>query len=67
MKICFVINECDFFYSHRFDLAKKLLSIAEVIVLTDYTNTDKKIIKEINSSGVMLHMIKKRTSQNRIK
>jgi len=63
MKICFVINECDFFYSHRFDLAKKLLSIAEVIVLTDYTNTDKKIIKEINSAGIMLHMIKKRASQ----
>ena len=62
MKICFVVNECSFFYSHRFELAKKLISIGEIFLITDYTNTDKKILQEINSSGIHLKLVKKRAS-----
>lgn len=66
MKICFVVNECSFFYSHRFELAKKLLSLGEIFLITDYINTDKKILEEINSSGIQLKLVKKRTSHKGI-
>jgi len=62
MRICFVVNECSFFYSHRFELAKKLGSLAEVFVITDYENTDIQIIKKIQAANIKLQHVKKRSS-----
>lgn len=62
MKICFVINECNFFYSHRFILAKKLTSSAEVFVLTDTSNMESGIIEKILASNIKLYELPRRTS-----
>ena len=48
MKICFVVNECDFFYSHRLLLAQKLTADADVTLLTDTSRTSSKIIHNIH-------------------
>ena len=63
MKICFVINECNFFYSHRFILAKKLTSSAEVFVLTDTSNMQSDIIEKILASKIKLYELPRRTSK----
>ena len=63
MKICFVINKYDFFYTHRFALAKKFTSFSEVSVLTDLDNADKKIIEKISKSDISLYSIPKRSSR----
>ena len=61
MKICFVVNECDFFYSHRFMLAQKLSADAEVTLLTDTSRTSSKIIHDINESGIKIHELARRS------
>ena len=66
MKICFVVNECNFFYSHRFILAKKLASSAEVFILTDTSNTRSKIIEKILASNIRLYELPRRTSKKGI-
>ncbi len=62
MRICFVVNECGFFYSHRFGLAKMLAELGEVFLITDIENTDKEIIKKISKNNIKLHPIKRRTT-----
>ncbi len=62
MKICFVVNECNFFYSHRFGLAKKLASFAEVFIITDTEHADQRVIDKISDSNINIHNVKRRTS-----
>lgn len=66
MKICFVVNECNFFYSHRFVLAKKLSSFAEIFVLTDTSNTQPSVIKKILKNNIRVKEISRRNSQKGI-
>tara|TARA_Y100001970_G_C14254943_1_gene874572 strand:+ start:1859 stop:3022 length:1164 start_codon:yes stop_codon:yes gene_type:complete len=61
-KICFVVNECNFFYSHRFELAKKLTSISEVYLITDVSLTNKKLIKKIVDNNINIHPLMTRNS-----
>jgi len=61
-KVCFVVNECGFFYSHRFELAKKLASLSEVYLITDVSLTNKKIIKKIIDADINIHTLKARAS-----
>ncbi len=63
MKICFVVNECNFFYSHRFELAKKLTNLGEVFLITDCEDTEQKIIKDISEAKIKIHPIQKRLSR----
>jgi len=67
MKICFVVNECNFFYSHRFELAKKLVTLAEVYLVTDCTNTEHKVLEEISEAKIKLFPVKKRSSKKGLK
>jgi glycosyltransferase involved in cell wall biosynthesis len=61
MKICFVVNECDFFYSHRLLLAQKLTADADVTLLTDTSRTSSKIIHNIHESGIKIHELASRS------
>jgi len=65
MKICFVVNDCNFFYTHRFALAKKLTTAAEVYVITDIDHTDSKVLKSIRSSEIKIFPIKKRNNNKK--
>jgi glycosyltransferase involved in cell wall biosynthesis len=62
MRICFVVNECSFFYSHRFELAKQLNSLGEVCLIADLKNTNSEIIKKIQNANIKLQHIEKRSS-----
>tara|TARA_B100000287_G_C20667724_1_gene792264 strand:- start:1465 stop:2589 length:1125 start_codon:yes stop_codon:yes gene_type:complete len=66
MKICFIVNECNFFYSHRFELAKKLASFAEIFLITDIENTNQKVINKVSNSGINIHPVQRRTSRKGI-
>lgn len=63
IKICFVVNECNFFYSHRFELARKLTSIAEVFLLTDVSTTNKKLLNKIVDADINIRPLQRRTSK----
>ena len=66
MKICFVVNECSFFYSHRFQLAKKLASFTEISLLTDTSGTKSDVIQKINECNIYIHEVPRRTSKKGI-
>ena len=63
MKTCFVVNKCSFFYSHRFELAKKLASLGEVVLITDTKGTDASVIKNIIANNIKIRSVSKRNSR----
>lgn len=63
MKICFVVNKCDFFYSHRFELAKELSSLGEIYLITDFSNVNNEIIKKISRANIKMHPVQKRVTE----
>lgn len=60
MKICFIVNKCDFFYSHRFELAKELSSLGEIYLIADFSNVNNEIIKKIARANIKMHPVQKR-------
>ncbi len=66
MHICIVTNEIKYFYSHRYELAKFLISYesAKVTVITDISN--KEIYNLISSSGINFYHNPKRNDKRKI-
>tara|TARA_Y200000002_G_scaffold218443_1_gene180204 strand:+ start:8062 stop:9195 length:1134 start_codon:yes stop_codon:yes gene_type:complete len=66
MKICFVINEFNFFFSHRFDLLAELAKKNHVTLITDTSNALQENIKKCLSHKIYIQHLKQRSASEKI-
>jgi len=66
MKICFVINEFNFFFSHRFDLLAELAKKNHVTLITDTSNASHENIKKCTSHKIDVQHLKQRSGSKKI-
>jgi len=66
MKICFVINEFNFFFSHRFDLLAELAKKNHVTLITDTTSALNENIKKCSSHKIDVQHLKQRSGSKKI-
>ena len=58
MRVCFVVSDCNFFLTHRLDLAKVLLTKKlDVRLIASSNNTSEKDLLRIAALGIQLHEI----------
>jgi len=59
-KLCFVVNDIEFFLSHRVDLAKKLSQSYQIHLICNLKNTSSEYLKSIVESEFVTHQISPR-------
>jgi len=67
MKVCFVVDNFNFFVSHRLDLAKYLLKNYEVLLITDLSNLEEKDMEPVKNLGISLFNLKGRLGKANLK
>lgn len=61
MKICFVINEFNFFKTHRLDLCISLSQLHSLTIVTDTANTSTKDLDELSRYPIKVIHLKQRS------
>ena len=59
-KLCFVVNDIEFFLSHRIDLAKKLSQSYKIHLICNLKNTSSDYLKSIAENEFVTHQISPR-------
>jgi len=63
MKVCFIVNELNFFLSHRLDLALELKKYHEIELITDTKNCAQGLIDELELQGIKIIHLNQRSGK----